>query len=152
MKKKKVWSHEFYLSSIVTKNIGEVVQPKFKDLLGGLGLGTSGVDEGGNGRIASLSVGVWPPEAFGSTGIELRHRSWELESFVTSDSANLEAAAWTPIFARLNTTHWWIKGRTEAACKAKTKRNVEDDSEKLSTLETKKSLIKIKNWKRNETY
>ena len=65
----------FYLSGIVTENIGEVVQLKLEDLLSGLGLGTSRVDEGGNCGITTLCVRVGPPESFGSAGVELRHRS-----------------------------------------------------------------------------
>jgi len=64
-----------YLSSIVTENIGEIVQLKLEDLLGRLGLGTCGVDEGSNSGIATLCIGVRPPKSFGSTGVELRYRS-----------------------------------------------------------------------------
>ena len=60
-----------YLSSIVTENISEVVQLQLEDLLGGLGLGTGGVDERGNGWVTTLSIGIGPPEALGSTGVEL---------------------------------------------------------------------------------
>ena len=60
-----------YLSSIVTENIGEVVQLELENLLGGLGLGTGRVNERGNGWVTTLSIGVGPPEALGSTGVEL---------------------------------------------------------------------------------
>jgi hypothetical protein len=63
------------LSGIVTEDVGEVVQLQLEDLLGGLSLGAGGVDEGSDCWVATLGVGVRPPEAFSSTSVELRNRS-----------------------------------------------------------------------------
>ena len=98
------------LSGIITEHIGEVVQFDLEDLLGGLGLGASGVDEGG---VGVERLGVGSPESLGTASVELSGFLGESESVIASDAADLEATAWTPVLTGLDSTNWGIERGAE---------------------------------------
>ena len=108
-------------TSIITKNISNVVQFDFENLLSWFGFRASWVSKFGPWVIG---IGVGTPKAFSSTNIEFRDFSWKFQAFVTFNSANFETASWTPVFTFLNSTDWRIQRWAETKMK-KNEKNYE---------------------------